>query len=1262
MRYLLAPLLVFLVLVGPGGRLAAQQGEDDRGFLVRTLEDALSGAGREVRIEGFRGALSSTAALDEMTIADDEGIWLTLRGATLDWRRTALLRGRLEVTALTAEEIVLARLPSAAPGAPSPEAGTFALPELPVSVEIGQVAAARVTLGAPVIGQEVVLALDGSVSLFAGRAQASLKVLRLDGPEGRITLALDFDEAAQRMSLDLALREAPGGIAASLLDLPERPSVALGVAGAGPLDDFTARIRLETDGQPRLAGQVTLAGAEAEDAPGTRRFAADLSGDVTALVAPDLRSFFGAQVALRASGLRHPEGALDLDRLTLTAASLRLAGAARLAADGLPEMAALDLELAAPDGGPVRLPVGGPPTLVGGATLRLDFDAAKGPGWTGRFDARGFSRGGIAAERLLLGAAGEIARVAPAEPGAALRRVTAKLDLAIDGLDLADPAQAEALGSALGGGARIAWQDGAPLEVSEVRLSGRDYDFRLDGQLSDLAGGIRAEGVAEARIERLAAFAGLAGRPLQGRAALSLAGNATLLTGAFDLTVTGETGALAIGQPLADRLIGGEGRLDLSARRDTSGTLLRRFELQSPGVRAVAAGRIATGDAALDVEARITDVALLAPDLSGPLVARGDVRQTGDEVRLGLDLSGPGGGEARLDGTLADLGGALRAEGRVAAALPDLVPFSRLAGRPLRGRAELVAEGRGEAANRVFAATLEGSTEGLALGQEIADRLIGGRGQLALRARGDGDGIMLESLTLNTTGVRAEAQGRIGAGASVLDFDARIADVARLTPDLSGPLRLTGTLTGQGQRIGIEAAAAGPGGSTARIAGSLPKDGSGPLDIAARGSLPLALADAALGVSGPRLRGPLDFDLRLDGPPVPRALSGSLSTAGTRVIVPGAALVIDRLDARADISGGAARLRADATVAGGGNVALSGTLSADPAQGFPADLEVVLRELKRRERGLYRTTADGRLTVAGPLAGGAAITGRIDLGRTELRIPSSGVLASGEIPEVAHRHEPDEVRATRGRAGLIDSGESGSRPRRSYPLDLLIAAPNRIFLRGRGLDAELGGQIRLAGTTEDILPSGRFELIRGRLDLLGQRLDLTEGSATLEGDFVPVVRLVARSEADDGTQVVITVDGPAEEPEITFSSEPELPQDEVLVRLFFGQGVDTLSPLQAAQLASAVTELAGRGGGGVIATIRNRTGLDDLDIGTSEDGTTTARVGKYITERVYTDVEVGSDGRSSVSINLDVTDDLRARGTVSNDSQSALGLFYERDY
>ena len=54
MRSFLVFALIFV------GSVASAQ-EDDKGFLTRTIQDALSGAGRTVSIDGFAGALSSRA-------------------------------------------------------------------------------------------------------------------------------------------------------------------------------------------------------------------------------------------------------------------------------------------------------------------------------------------------------------------------------------------------------------------------------------------------------------------------------------------------------------------------------------------------------------------------------------------------------------------------------------------------------------------------------------------------------------------------------------------------------------------------------------------------------------------------------------------------------------------------------------------------------------------------------------------------------------------------------------------------------------------------------------------------------------------------------------------------------------------------------------------------------------------------------------------------------------------------------------------------
>ena len=207
----------------------------------------------------------------------------------------------------------------------------------------------------------------------------------------------------------------------------------------------------------------------------------------------------------------------------------------------------------------------------------------------------------------------------------------------------------------------------------------------------------------------------------------------------------------------------------------------------------------------------------------------------------------------------------------------------------------------------------------------------------------------------------------------------------------------------------------------------------------------------------------------------------------------------------------------------------------------------------------------------------------------------------------------------------------------------------------------MGGSFRITGTPRNVVPIGNLELIRGRVDLLGNRFDLTEGLVELQGSLVPVIRLVAETERD-GITTRIIIDGEIRDPEITFESSPELPQEEVLSQLLFGRGLGNISPLQAAQLANAIAVLAGRGGDGIIGNLRESAGLDDLDLTTDDDGNIELRAGRYLSENLYTDVSVGESGTSTINLNLDITDSLRARGSVGSDGESSLGVFFERDY
>ncbi|GFE64456.1 translocation/assembly module TamB domain-containing protein [Litoreibacter roseus] len=1318
-------LRIFLCLLCFATPVFAQQeaSDEDRGFLTELLENSLGGEGRDVRITGFRGALSSEASIDRISIADEQGIWLVLETLRLNWNRSALLRGRLEVQELSAETILLSRLPQPAPGEPpAAEASEFSLPDLPVSIQVDSLSANRIVLGAPVIGEAVELTLEASARLSGGSGALQMTAERVDGRTGRFIIDASYAADTQATGIMIDLSEGPGGIVSRLLALPGQPDVALQIAGEGPLDDFEATISVATDGQDRLSGTVTLAGDGAQ--PGSeaaRRFTANLGGDVTALFAPEYRTFFGEDVSLVVAGRRTAEGALDLSEIALETDALQLSGEVALNRDNWPTLINLTGRIAPEDDTTVLLPIGGAPTRVGSVDLSVQYDRDAGDTWSARASVLDLIRGEMEVARIALDGRGILQGNVNA-----VGQVTADMNIAADGIAFGDEALQQAVGPEIEGSFAVEYVEDQPLRLTDLNLGGEDYALTGDVDVNALGEGLRTAfdlSIAAQSIER---FSGLAGRSLGGQATLDIAGS-TALGGAFDVVIAGNATDLRLDQSQADTVLAGTTRLDIAARRTLDGTVLERANVSNDQISVEASGRFATDDAFAEYDIRLNDSGLVIPDTTGPLLLDGTATQTPEgwsvltmaegpfdttaqiagrlagetpEVAFQLNLpdvqplvpqysgalSVDGIATQRVDGwqVVADLAGPYDLSARVDAMatgpnpnvkyevrLPDIRPLvPQFTGAvELDGTAEQTVEGWQIQTDVAGPYGLTASVAGRATGASPSiqyDVRLPDVNPLAPQYRGaatitgtaeqpDDDWIVNADLTgpyQSTARLRGVVTGPVRS----LSYTVRVPDISPLVTDVNGSVVLDGTARESGDRWQVATVLDGPAGARAQIAGTVSNEGQ--LNVSAQGTAPLGLANPF--ITPRRISGNTRFALQIDGPASLNAVSGDITISGGRFADPNLRLAFEDIGGTINLQGSRAALDLTAQSTTSGRVTVSGTIGL--AAPNPADLRVQLIRLGLVDPSLYETEVDGQVTLAGNLQGGARIAGDLELGRTTITVPSSGVGGFGIVPEVVHVNPSPRIAQTLARAGLeqVPEEQTGA-DRPGYALDLAIRAPSQIFVRGRGIDAELGGGLRLSGTTNNIVSAGRFELIRGRLDILEQRFTLDEGTIQLQGDFNPFLRFVAVTDTATGTASVV-IEGSASSPEVRFESTPAAPQDEVLAQLFFGRDVSQLSAFQALQLANAVATLAGRGGNSIVSQLRRGFDLDDLDVTTNSDGGTAVRAGKYLSDNVYTDVTVGASTDSSVSLNIDLTSSITAKGTLGADGNTSLGVFFKRDY
>lgn len=482
------------------------------------------------------------------------------------------------------------------------------------------------------------------------------------------------------------------------------------------------------------------------------------------------------------------------------------------------------------------------------------------------------------------------------------------------------------------------------------------------------------------------------------------------------------------------------------------------------------------------------------------------------------------------------------------------------------------------------------------------------------------------------------------------------AAVAQTTSAGLSPLQVRATGEYSGDRVTLDTGLSGQSNLSLSGGGTIGLTGNRALDLNFQGQIPFQILAGQLASQGFVLEGTGTVDIGVGGTSSAPSITGTASASGARLIDVRRNIAVEQLAANVTFDGTQANIaNLSGTLATGGSITVTGTIGIAPASGFPADLTIVLDDATYIDGSIVSATADGALTLTGPLTGGPVLGGTVTLAEASVTVPAKLPSSLAEV-EVRHRRPPPAV--VRQVAQLQPDRAEGTSA--ALGLDLQINAPTGIFVRGRGIDAELGGDLALAGTTAAPQVSGAFEMRRGRIIILTKRLDFTSGRITFGGGLIPVLDLEATTTSGQ-TTITVNVDGLANDPDITFSSAPALPQDEVLAQLIFGQSISRLSPLQIAQLADAVSQLAGGGSTSLLQTLRTNLGVDDLDINTDSTGQTTVSVGRYLNDRTYLQLEQGGAAGAQATINLDIGRGVKLKAGAGTEGGTA-GIFYEREY
>ena len=562
---------------------------------------------------------------------------------------------------------------------------------------------------------------------------------------------------------------------------------------------------------------------------------------------------------------------------------------------------------------------------------------------------------------------------------------------------------------------------------------------------------------------------------------------------------------------------------------------------------------------------------------------------------------------------------------------------------------------------------------------------------------------------------------RLGLGTATLALDGQIqptldltAQLRGVTPDLAAPFmpglaidgrlqadaRLTGEPTHPSGTLRVEAdglhARTGPARSlppariaanavldgriarldtqltagTARLAvtGTAPLDPTGAFDLGVEGAANLTLLEPLIAAGGRRVRGNLALDGTLRGTRANPQIGGVLriTDGSVRDYTTGVALTDIAATIRA--AGDTLRIETLSAHAGPGTIDITGSIGA-LAPTIPIDITLTARGARPIVSDRLTAAIDADLTLRGQATDATNLAGKITINTAEIRIPER---LPASIPVLNIRNAPTP--------GATSPHTPASAPTAYFApanihLDLTLDAPSQIFLRGRGIDAELGGRVHIAGTAANPIPDGAFKIRRGQFSIAGQTLSFTHGTVGFDGGALTDPSLdFLISRTSSGVTANLAIGGFASNPKITLSSTPDQPQDEVLSHLLLGKSSAALGPLELAQIAATLASLTGvaPGIGDPLNNVRSRLGLDRLSISNSS-GTSTLEAGRNISPNLYVGVRksLSTDGAQAV-VQYDIGRGIKLEGTVGTGAASAtgadtsqgtgVGVIYEHDY
>jgi translocation and assembly module TamB len=360
------------------------------------------------------------------------------------------------------------------------------------------------------------------------------------------------------------------------------------------------------------------------------------------------------------------------------------------------------------------------------------------------------------------------------------------------------------------------------------------------------------------------------------------------------------------------------------------------------------------------------------------------------------------------------------------------------------------------------------------------------------------------------------------------------------------------------------------------------------------------------------------------------------------------------------------RMRAESggELTASGSLDLSSRLQGGLAEGG-ADVHADKLAILNHPDYQLTVSGDGKLALAG---GKLAVTGEVRADRGLIQLPKSDRPSLGSDVVVIRKGEQRQPKAG---ARLLS-------------IDMLLDLGRDFTLRGRGLDAQLRGSVRVKSAPPGLpIGTGTIRVVEGTYDAYGQHLSISRGvlgfAGPIDNPSLDILAVRKNLAVEPGVSIV----GTALAPRLKLVSTPTVPDTEKLAWLVLGHGLEGSTRSDMDLLPVAAAALMSQSGASPTSGITHALGIDEIGIGTANTGSPygsssisgssissssaatgntlseqrVLTVGKRISQQIYLTYEAGLDNATRV---MRIQYDLTRRWSVRAEAgtRSALDLFY----